>query len=1125
MASILDGPSNKPNNDTAIKNATTRLNAAGKSGSLLDQSYADTGNQSFKDQLLSKLSPLMNLTDSTLNVVERPSQSILHALQSLHQDAQGKALHGFAEYGEPAAYVDAAKAAVRGFKDVKGEDNLNLRSTLNQDPNVGGRWLGLVDTIGTSAMDPLTYVTAGTGGVAKVGLKVISEKVGKDVADAVAKGGIKSLSEADQAAARQALADHAAQSGANKFEQNAGRQLEDGKGVKFAGKTVLPYENLRPGAEAAHIPQALDAIKNTKTAQILSEAVQPFARVKTQLGTKGAAAVQRVITRGRAAADNAANDVTTQTRAAIKDSGLNQSQLEKLAPALASGDTAGLDDASKSLVQKVRALMDEAKSGTENLHAKDISNTERQLTFLGEAPDVISKGKAGVARVGEEVQQKFDLGATKNIPEHSTQKPNLKAVFDKAFPGAGRRGTDKVIHAATNEHVGDEMAQRLGVGQDVHLRAPTYITKGAQPEIPGVLNEFKGKALGQSELFGKGDNLRVLTRDAVKAINNNQTQIAKALQLDVHASPAAIVKHLLEALPNSNLQEADARLAPLLDLKHVFKTNPVEAATDISVRAHRDAATAETLKGLAGVKDEFGNPALFVAKEGPEGHAAEEAARKLGYTKANTVLGTVYAPQALLKELDHAAITLTDDHALKALSGMVDQWAKLWRGYATVPALFGLGFHERNLAGNVFNMWLGGFRNVGLFRTTDKIGRAIESGINHASKINPGGKGLSADEAINQAKSLSPAERHWVRLAREEGVIGDSFFRTDQATTPSFKSQSVKEKLAKNLNPVDTNNAILKSGTYIGRRIEDNSRLAMFIDQMQKHGDPQTAAEAVKKALFDYSELTPTEKAIKKVIPFYTYTRKNTPLQIQALLQNPGKFSDLAHLRDNAVEGASDNNGQPIPQYALQQGAIPLTGGDHPIVASLNTPFQAAMSQLQPLGELASQLPGGPASTEGGSGKAAREILQNFGGGPLDAAKFGIEQATGKSLLTGSDLKPGTSQDRAAKALLPLFGKGESTIKDVTSGDPDQQRARALSAALGLSTTTLSDKAVGGEKARRAKVLQGAAKGSTTLSQLRKTGKAPKATKSHKKASGKITAAKLPSKKAGSTLPKKPKAP
>jgi hypothetical protein len=57
----------------------------------------------------------------------------------------------------------------------------------------------------------------------------------------------------------------------------------------------------------------------------------------------------------------------------------------------------------------------------------------------------------------------------------------------------------------------------------------------------------------------------------------------------------------------------------------------------------------------------------------------------------------------------------------------------------------------------------------------------------------------------------------------------------------------------------------------------------------------EEAALSVKKYLFDYGDLTRFERVfVKRAMPFYTWTRKNIPLQLESLWKTPEKFAPIA---------------------------------------------------------------------------------------------------------------------------------------------------------------------------------------------------------------------------------------
>jgi len=103
---------------------------------------------------------------------------------------------------------------------------------------------------------------------------------------------------------------------------------------------------------------------------------------------------------------------------------------------------------------------------------------------------------------------------------------------------------------------------------------------------------------------------------------------------------------------------------------------------------------------------------------------------------------------------------------------------------------------------------------------------------------------------------------------------------------------------AEGLKRVLGNNAYLRFTRGAARITEHNARGALFIQSML---DGMTGAEAafnVKKYLFDYSELTDFEKNVmRNIIPFYTWLRKNIPLQIESIINRPAKYASAAKAR------------------------------------------------------------------------------------------------------------------------------------------------------------------------------------------------------------------------------------
>ena len=147
-------------------------------------------------------------------------------------------------------------------------------------------------------------------------------------------------------------------------------------------------------------------------------------------------------------------------------------------------------------------------------------------------------------------------------------------------------------------------------------------------------------------------------------------------------------------------------------------------------------------------------------------------------------------------------------------------------------------------------------------------------------------------------------------------------------------------------------NFLTRANRNFGQQMENNSRIAHFITMMMTDTgkikgngilnkkatgvgmNADEAAESVRRFLFDYGELTPFERDyMKTVIPFYTWMRKNIPLQFQQIFENPERYSAVPKLQ-HAIESVSgDWANIPTPDYFSDINAVrmPFTSDEIPL--------------------------------------------------------------------------------------------------------------------------------------------------------------------------------------------------
>src|SRR3990167_4960632 len=191
-------------------------------------------------------------------------------------------------------------------------------------------------------------------------------------------------------------------------------------------------------------------------------------------------------------------------------------------------------------------------------------------------------------------------------------------------------------------------------------------------------------------------------------------------------------------------------------------------------------------------------------------------------------------------------------------------------------------YHIRNSVGNIWNNYLSGTVNPMVYGKAAALSTYKKTGSDIFLK--PFGiKSNQADDIIDQAEQLTVLNQGWFGADIPETI--ESF-----VGKPSFNLLSEK-------------GILIKSGRSIGKAVENNARLAHFIDKIEKGFSPDAAALSVKKFLFDYKDLTIFERQVlKRMMPFYTWSRKNIPLQIDQFIEQPQKFVPIMKILDNRKE-------------------------------------------------------------------------------------------------------------------------------------------------------------------------------------------------------------------------------
>lgn len=191
------------------------------------------------------------------------------------------------------------------------------------------------------------------------------------------------------------------------------------------------------------------------------------------------------------------------------------------------------------------------------------------------------------------------------------------------------------------------------------------------------------------------------------------------------------------------------------------------------------------------------------------------------------------------------------------------------------------GFHFQNSASNAFQIYMS---NSDAFLNPKKYKQAIDIFNNS-----------------NSSKTIKMGDReitykHIRELSEQYGLLDNTFFKKDvRFGVEDGGALKKKFGVSGKIDPTDINEFVpYKVGARVGSEIEGVQRLVLFVDCLENGSTIEEAISTVNKFLFDYSDLTQFEKDyMKRIIPFYTFMRKNVPLQLEMMIDNPNLYRNV----------------------------------------------------------------------------------------------------------------------------------------------------------------------------------------------------------------------------------------
>ena len=358
--------------------------------------------------------------------------------------------------------------------------------------------------------------------------------------------------------------------------------------------------------------------------------------------------------------------------------------------------------------------------------------------------------------------------------------------------------------------------------------------------------------------------------------------------------------------------------------------NPAEAFAKREFEIAKDSIIKSQIDNI--VKD-YGKP-LNAFK-------TEEEAAKAGY-KVIKEKGIFGKPAGYLNEVDKKFL----DNLISPEFTTIDALAKA-TGFDAITALFkrsvtGLfaPFHIRNfVSGNIQN-----FEVLGIDALNPKN---IAAGQKLAWKIAKGekfGKEVVeiAGKKLDLGKAFQAFENRFGSSSSYIADIADATRGAGNLPGKILSKESIKSTLK---NPLRAQAIHFRTARALGNYIETQQKGTAFITALTQGKGIDEALELATRAGFDYRALTGFEsKVLRRIIPFYSFARKNIELQLRTLGENPQRINQILATISNVGENIPEEEKQNLPDYLKNSLGIKISDtpeGLKQYISSFGTPVEA----------------------------------------------------------------------------------------------------------------------------------------------------------------------------------------
>lgn len=371
-----------------------------------------------------------------------------------------------------------------------------------------------------------------------------------------------------------------------------------------------------------------------------------------------------------------------------------------------------------------------------------------------------------------------------------------------------------------------------------------------------------------------------------------------------------------------------------------LELDPAKAFFSSEAAQVSDRMTRDFLEGFAA---RYGKPLEVFYKKGTKA-IDEDAARKAGYKlireKGNFGSAIGWAPEHDAKLLSDLITPEFQTLSMLGRATGFDAVTNLFK--RSVTGLF-LPFHVRNFTSGIIQNYevLGlAALNPSVIASGQKLAYHLARGTKPAAgTIKLGGKEQSVRKVYQAFADRFGSDTFYQNDFLQALDIGSEL----RAATPILSKEAAKATLKTAGLGADA--IPFRMGRAIGQYIEHQQKATAYIAALGQGKHIKEALRLAERAGFDYRKLTAFESQVmRRLVPFYSFTRKNIELQLKTLGENPQRINQVLAFFNNMGEQPTGDEKQSLPEYL--KNAIGIKMADTPeglkqYISSFGTPVEA----------------------------------------------------------------------------------------------------------------------------------------------------------------------------------------